>query len=88
MLNVHRKIDMIVFVCSKLGRLAVHSEEKWKAVFVECWHRLGCDSPGQVETSTAWDNIAIALTANRRQQRDRCVSRNAFWDGLAERNFC
>ncbi|XP_056606356.1 alsin [Triplophysa dalaica] len=54
----------------KLGRLAVHSEEKWKAVFVECWHRLGCDSPGQVETSTAWDNIAIALTANRRQQRD------------------
>ncbi|XP_065149734.1 alsin isoform X3 [Paramisgurnus dabryanus] len=55
---------------NKLGRLAVHSEEKWKAVFVECWDRLGCDSPGQGETSTAWDNIAIALTVNRRQQRD------------------
>uniref|UniRef100_A0A672P9X5 Alsin Rho guanine nucleotide exchange factor ALS2 n=1 Tax=Sinocyclocheilus grahami TaxID=75366 RepID=A0A672P9X5_SINGR len=54
----------------KLGRLAVHSEEKWKAVFLECWNRLGCDSPGQGQTTTAWDNIAVALTANRRQQRD------------------
>uniref|UniRef100_A0AAR2JUG6 VPS9 domain-containing protein n=1 Tax=Pygocentrus nattereri TaxID=42514 RepID=A0AAR2JUG6_PYGNA len=54
----------------KLGRLAVPSEEKWKAVFEECWSRLGCDSPGQGETSTAWDNIAIALTINRRQHRD------------------
>ncbi|RXN33518.1 alsin-like isoform X1 [Labeo rohita] len=54
----------------KLGRLAVHSEEKWKAVFLECWSRLGCDSPGQGQTTTAWDNIAVALTANRRQQRD------------------
>uniref|UniRef100_A0A671KAI9 Alsin-like n=1 Tax=Sinocyclocheilus anshuiensis TaxID=1608454 RepID=A0A671KAI9_9TELE len=54
----------------KLGRLAVHSEEKWKAVFLECWNRLGCDSPGQGQTTTPWDNIAVALTANRRQQRD------------------
>lgn len=54
----------------KLGRLAVHSEEKWKAVFLECWNRLGCDSPIQGQTTTAWDNIAIALTANLRQQRD------------------
>uniref|UniRef100_A0A8C2BMX5 Alsin Rho guanine nucleotide exchange factor ALS2 b n=1 Tax=Cyprinus carpio TaxID=7962 RepID=A0A8C2BMX5_CYPCA len=54
----------------KLGRLAVQSEEKWKAVFLECWNRLGCDSPEQGQTTTAWDNIAIALTANRRQQRD------------------
>ncbi|XP_049335273.1 alsin isoform X1 [Astyanax mexicanus] len=54
----------------KLGRLAVPSEEKWKAVFGECWSRLGCESPGQGDTSTAWDNIAIALTTNRRQHRD------------------
>ncbi|XP_051986364.1 alsin [Xyrauchen texanus] len=54
----------------KLGRLAVHSEEKWKAVFDECWYSLGCDSPELGQTSIAWDNIAIALTANRRQQRD------------------
>ncbi|XP_051567672.1 alsin-like isoform X2 [Myxocyprinus asiaticus] len=54
----------------KLGRIAVHSEEKWKAVFVECWKSLGCDSPGMGQTSIAWDNIAISLTANRRQQRD------------------
>ncbi|KAI4876025.1 hypothetical protein NFI96_002868 [Prochilodus magdalenae] len=54
----------------KLGRLAVPSEEKWKAVFGECWSRLGCDSPGQGDASMAWDNIAIALTINRRQHRD------------------
>ncbi|KTF72437.1 hypothetical protein cypCar_00041451 [Cyprinus carpio] len=58
----------------KLGRLAVQSEEKWKAVFLECWNRLGCDSPEQGQTTTAWDNIAIALTANRRQQRDSFLS--------------
>ncbi|TRY58794.1 hypothetical protein DNTS_009770 [Danionella cerebrum] len=54
----------------KLGRLAVHSEEKWRAVFLECWNRLGCDSPGQGQTTAAWENIAIALTVNLRQQRD------------------
>ncbi|XP_062853828.1 alsin [Trichomycterus rosablanca] len=54
----------------KLGRLAVHPEEKWKAVFGECWSRLGCDIQGQGETRTAWDNIAIALTTNKRQHRD------------------
>ncbi|XP_060724838.1 alsin isoform X2 [Tachysurus vachellii] len=54
----------------KLGRFSVHPEEKWKAVFVECWSQLGCDTQGQGETRTAWDNIAIALTTNRRQHRD------------------
>ncbi|XP_076871765.1 alsin isoform X2 [Brachyhypopomus gauderio] len=54
----------------KLGQLAVPSEEKWKAVFEECWRSLGCDVAGQGETSTAWDRIAIALTTNRRQHRD------------------
>ncbi|XP_053493319.1 alsin [Ictalurus furcatus] len=54
----------------KLGRFSVHPEEKWKAVFGECWSRLGCDTAGQGETRMAWDNIAIALTTNRRQHRD------------------
>ncbi|KAK3575470.1 hypothetical protein QTP86_026856 [Hemibagrus guttatus] len=54
----------------KLGWFSVHPEEKWKAVFVECWSQLGCDTPSQGETRTAWDNIAIALTTNRRQHRD------------------
>ncbi|XP_060774739.1 alsin isoform X1 [Neoarius graeffei] len=54
----------------KLGRFSVHPEEKWKAVFGECWSQLGCDTPGQGETRVAWDNVAIALTTNRRQHRD------------------
>ncbi|XP_036395976.1 alsin isoform X2 [Megalops cyprinoides] len=54
----------------KLGSLAVRPEEKWRAVFEECWSRLGCETPGQGENWKAWENIAVTLTANRRQHRD------------------
>lgn len=72
-----------VFVCesSKLGRFSVHPEEKWKAVFGECWSQLGCDTPGQGETRVAWDNVAIALTTNRRQHRDR-YSLTPDWEAV------
>lgn len=52
------------------GQHAVPAEEKWKAVFEECWSRLGCETPGQGLYKKAWENIAISLTARRRQQRD------------------
>ncbi|CAB1432963.1 unnamed protein product [Pleuronectes platessa] len=55
----------------KLGRLCVGSEDKWKAVFVECWSQLGCETPGQGETGKAWENIAVALTTTRWQLQDR-----------------
>ncbi|XP_045150557.1 alsin isoform X2 [Echinops telfairi] len=54
----------------KLGNLAVPADEKWKAVFDECWRQLGCENPGQGDVWKAWDNIAVALTTNRRQHRD------------------
>ncbi|KAM5280168.1 alsin [Ctenodactylus gundi] len=54
----------------RLGNLSVAPDEKWKAVFDECWHQLGCESPGQGEVWKAWDNIAVALTTSRRQHRD------------------
>lgn len=66
---------------SKLGRFSVHPEEKWKAVFGECWSQLGCDTPGQGETRVAWDNVAIALTTNRRQHRDR-YSLTQDWEAV------
>ncbi|XP_070980319.1 alsin isoform X1 [Oncorhynchus clarkii lewisi] len=51
----------------ELGRLAVSPEQKWKAVFSECWSRLGCEAPGQPEERTrAWENIAVTLTTGRR----------------------
>ncbi|XP_021334529.1 alsin isoform X1 [Danio rerio] len=53
------------------GQHAVPAEEKWKAVFEECWSRLGCETAGQGALEKAWENIAISLTAKRRQQRDR-----------------
>ncbi|XP_053554665.1 alsin isoform X2 [Bombina bombina] len=54
----------------KLGRLSVPADDKWKAVFDECWSQLGCEVPGQGDPKKAWENIAVALTTNRRQQRD------------------
>uniref|UniRef100_A0A8C1T8H3 Alsin Rho guanine nucleotide exchange factor ALS2 a n=1 Tax=Cyprinus carpio TaxID=7962 RepID=A0A8C1T8H3_CYPCA len=53
------------------GQHAVPAEEKWKAVFDECWSRLGCETPGEGVHEKAWENIAIALTGRRRQPRDR-----------------
>ncbi|MEE6490137.1 hypothetical protein FKM82_015786 [Ascaphus truei] len=54
----------------KLGSLSVPADEKWQAVFDECWSLLGCEVPGQGDARKAWDSIAVALTTNRRQQRD------------------
>ncbi|KAM3855270.1 alsin isoform 3-T3 [Vipera latastei] len=54
----------------KLGSLAVPADEKWRAVFEDCWHQLGCEQPGQGDRWKAWDNIAVALTTNRRQHKD------------------
>uniref|UniRef100_A0A8C1JWX7 Alsin Rho guanine nucleotide exchange factor ALS2 a n=1 Tax=Cyprinus carpio TaxID=7962 RepID=A0A8C1JWX7_CYPCA len=53
------------------GQHAVPAEDKWKAVFDECWSRLGCEAPGEGVHEKAWENIAVALTARHRQQRYR-----------------
>lgn len=58
----------------KLGRLCVCAEEKWQAVFEECWTQLGCEAPGRGETRKAWDNIAVALTTGLRHIQDRWSS--------------
>ncbi|XP_036946531.1 alsin [Acanthopagrus latus] len=54
----------------KLGRLCVCPEDKWQAVFDECWTQLGCEAPGQGENWRAWENIAVALTTSRRHIED------------------
>uniref|UniRef100_A0A3Q1G4H7 Alsin Rho guanine nucleotide exchange factor ALS2 b n=1 Tax=Acanthochromis polyacanthus TaxID=80966 RepID=A0A3Q1G4H7_9TELE len=54
----------------RLGRLCVCAEDKWQAVFEECWTQLGCDSPGQGDNGKAWENIAVALTTSRRHIQD------------------
>uniref|UniRef100_A0AAQ6IFW8 Alsin Rho guanine nucleotide exchange factor ALS2 b n=1 Tax=Anabas testudineus TaxID=64144 RepID=A0AAQ6IFW8_ANATE len=53
-----------------LGRLCVCAEDKWQAVFEECWSQLGCEEPGRGENWKAWENIAVALTTSRRHIQD------------------
>ncbi|XP_066542491.1 alsin isoform X2 [Hoplias malabaricus] len=66
-----------------VGRYAVPAEQKWKAVFEECWSRLGCESPGQGENKRAWENIAVILTNSRREQTD-----GLFSPGTLSRSQC
>ncbi|XP_034030779.1 alsin isoform X2 [Thalassophryne amazonica] len=54
----------------KLGRLCVCADNKWQAVFDECWSELGCSGVGQGEHWKAWENIAVALTTSRRHIQD------------------
>ena len=69
--------------CRKLGRLCVCSEDKWQAVFVECWSQLGCETPGQGENGKAWENIAVALTTNLWQLQDRYKQHDAICETLS-----
>ncbi|XP_034407807.1 alsin isoform X2 [Cyclopterus lumpus] len=54
----------------KLGCLCVCAEDKWRAVFEECWSRLGCEAAGRGENWKAWENIAVALTTSRQHIAD------------------
>lgn len=54
----------------KLGRLCVCAEDKWQAVFEECWSQLGCEAAGRGENWKAWENIAVALATSRQHIRD------------------
>ncbi|XP_037552375.1 alsin [Nematolebias whitei] len=54
----------------KLGRLCVSAEDKWQAVFEECWTQMGCEAPGQGENQKAWESITVALTTNRQHVQD------------------
>ncbi|KAM5151552.1 alsin [Mantella aurantiaca] len=58
-----------IIKCRELGRLSVPADEKWKAVFEECWKQLGCEIPLKGDPQRAWDNIAVAITTKRRQQQ-------------------
>ncbi|KAL7865516.1 hypothetical protein SRHO_G00107630 [Serrasalmus rhombeus] len=66
-----------------LGHYVVPAEQKWRAVFEECWSRLGCETPGQGENDRAWENIAVILTASCRQQKDV-----VFSPGTMSRSQC
>ncbi|XP_049340539.1 alsin isoform X1 [Astyanax mexicanus] len=57
-----------------VGRYVVPAEQKWRAVFEECWSRLGCETPGQGDNERAWENIAVILTTSRRQQKESVCS--------------
>lgn len=59
---------MCLISCSRLGRYMVPASQRWVCVFEECWSRLGCDTTGRGDRNVAWENIAVSITAARRQR--------------------
>uniref|UniRef100_A0A674NA68 Alsin Rho guanine nucleotide exchange factor ALS2 n=1 Tax=Takifugu rubripes TaxID=31033 RepID=A0A674NA68_TAKRU len=66
----------------KLGRYVVPAGQRWVCVFEECWSRLGCDSTGRGDKNVAWENIAVSITAARRQSPDLSRSQNKVLESL------
>lgn len=59
---------MCLIPCSRLGKYVVPAGQRWVCVFEEGWSRLGCDTTGRGDRNVAWENIAVSITAARRQR--------------------
>ncbi|XP_068446402.1 alsin isoform X2 [Clinocottus analis] len=66
----------------KLGRLCVCAEDKWQAVFEECWSQLGCEAAGRGENRKAWENIAAALATNEDSPETLSLSHSRTLESL------
>ncbi|CAJ1079928.1 alsin-like isoform X2 [Xyrichtys novacula] len=67
---------------AKLGQYAVPAGQHWVCVFDACWSRLGCHAAGRGDRTTAWENIAIIITAARRQSPDLSRSQSKILESL------
>ncbi|XP_056144962.1 alsin-like isoform X2 [Lampris incognitus] len=66
----------------EVGRYKVPAEQRWQCVFEECWSRLGCDPAGTPDRSTAWEKIAVTITAGRRESPDLSRSQSRVLEHL------
>lgn len=55
---------------SSFGKLCVSPNQKWKAIFRQCWASLGAGPDGKMaDTQRAWESIAVALISRGPNQR-------------------
>jgi amyotrophic lateral sclerosis 2 protein len=61
--------------CSSFGKLCVAANQKWKAIFRQCYQQLGVPEPTaakgnkpNVELQKVWENVAVVIN-NSRQER-------------------
>ncbi|KAM4561620.1 alsin-like isoform 1-T2 [Fundulus diaphanus] len=65
-----------------LGQHVVPAAQRWICAFDECWSRLGCDAAGGGDRTAAWENIAVTITAARRQSPDLSKSHTKVLESL------
>uniref|UniRef100_A0A1B6BY78 VPS9 domain-containing protein n=1 Tax=Clastoptera arizonana TaxID=38151 RepID=A0A1B6BY78_9HEMI len=55
---------------SSFGKLCVSPNQKWKAIFRQCWVSLGAGPDGKMaDTQRTWENIAVLLNSRGSSQR-------------------
>jgi hypothetical protein len=67
--------------CSSFGKLCVAANQKWKAIFQQCYQQLGVAEPtgakggkANVKVQKVWENVAVII--NNSQQERGVVSRD------------
>ncbi|CAL7949033.1 unnamed protein product [Xylocopa violacea] len=72
---------------TSFGKLCVSADQKWKAIFRQCYQKLGVPEPGSkitgitdkfTETQRAWQNIASIITKSHQKalQRKKLLTTN------------
>ncbi|CAK9829874.1 ALS2 [Anthophora retusa] len=65
---------------TSFGKLCVSADQKWKAIFRQCYQQLGVPESGtkplgttdkSVETQRAWQNVASIITKSRQKSLER-----------------
>ena len=52
------------------GKMAVAADWKWEDIFHHCYTILGCHGDREVETSKAWEIVAVMVSNGRKALKD------------------
>jgi hypothetical protein len=62
--------------CSSFGKLCVAANQKWKAIFRQCYQQLGVPeltgakgSKPNVELQKVWENVAVVINNSQQDRR-------------------
>jgi hypothetical protein len=61
--------------CSSFGKLCVAANQKWKAIFRQCYQQLGVPQPTgakgsktRVDLQKVWENVAVVINNSQRER--------------------
>ncbi|XP_076625542.1 amyotrophic lateral sclerosis 2 isoform X2 [Colletes latitarsis] len=81
---------------TSFGKLCVSPDQKWKAIFRQCYQQLGVPEPGSkstnandkfLETQRAWQNVASIITKSRQKTLPQKNLSNTLINKVKEDEF-